>query len=87
MRIHADHCQILTGLKIWLGKLVACFIVLSVRSIFAFTRYLAARGDFVEEFDNYAEWVLQDIYFSPEDRALLKSLKMTVVKIYQARCE
>ncbi|CAK8680397.1 transcriptional adapter 2-alpha-like [Clavelina lepadiformis] len=47
--------------------------------------YLAARGDFIEEYDNYAEWDVQDVYFSPDDRPILKSLKMAVVKIYQSR--
>ena len=47
--------------------------------------YLAARGDFVEEYDNYAEYDVSRIYFSPNDWPILKSLKLTVVKIYQSR--
>jgi len=56
-----------------------------LENLLLFCRYLAARGDFVEEYDNYAEWDVQDIYFAPDDKALFKALKMAVVKMYQAR--
>uniref|UniRef100_F6VKM8 Transcriptional adapter n=1 Tax=Ciona intestinalis TaxID=7719 RepID=F6VKM8_CIOIN len=49
--------------------------------------YLAARGDFQEEYDNYAEWDISDIYFSPDDKPILKNLKLAVVKIYQSRLQ
>nr|CAB3266784.1 transcriptional adapter 2-alpha [Phallusia mammillata] len=47
--------------------------------------YLAARGDFIEEYDNYAEWDVRDVYFSPDDKPIIKALKLAVVRIYQSR--
>uniref|UniRef100_H2YUS2 Transcriptional adapter n=1 Tax=Ciona savignyi TaxID=51511 RepID=H2YUS2_CIOSA len=49
--------------------------------------YLATRGDFQEEYDNYAEWDVRDVYFSSEDKPILKNLKLAVVKIYQSRLQ
>nr|XP_039272665.1 transcriptional adapter 2-alpha-like [Styela clava] len=47
--------------------------------------YLAARGDFTEEYLNGAEWGIKDVHFAPDDWPVLKSLKLEMVKIYQSR--
>ncbi|XP_072024859.1 transcriptional adapter 2-alpha-like [Amphiura filiformis] len=47
--------------------------------------YMPARGDFVMEHDNYAEWDLKDIYFHTQDDKLLNELKYAAVDIYQSR--
>ncbi|XP_066491402.1 transcriptional adapter 2-alpha isoform X2 [Tiliqua scincoides] len=47
--------------------------------------YMPARADFIEEFDNYAEWDLRDIDFVEDDSDLLHALKMAVVDIYHSR--
>lgn len=62
-----------------------CFAVYNQHSFIHTFRYLAARGDFIEEYDNYAEWDVRDVYFSPDDKPIIKALKHAVVKIYQSR--
>uniref|UniRef100_A0A803VTB2 Transcriptional adapter n=1 Tax=Ficedula albicollis TaxID=59894 RepID=A0A803VTB2_FICAL len=47
--------------------------------------YMPARADFVEEFDNYAEWDLRDIDFVEDDSDILHALKIAVVDIYHSR--
>ncbi|XP_031651666.1 transcriptional adapter 2-alpha isoform X4 [Oncorhynchus kisutch] len=47
--------------------------------------YMPARADFMEEFDNYAEWDLKDIDFVDDDSDLLHALKIAVVDIYHSR--
>ncbi|XP_028692056.1 transcriptional adapter 2-alpha isoform X4 [Macaca fascicularis] len=47
--------------------------------------YMPARADFIEEFDNYAEWDLRDIDFVEDDSDILHALKMAVVDIYHSR--
>uniref|UniRef100_A0A8C5C8J0 Transcriptional adapter n=1 Tax=Gadus morhua TaxID=8049 RepID=A0A8C5C8J0_GADMO len=47
--------------------------------------YMPARADFMEEFDNYAEWDLKDIDFVDDDSDVLHSLKVAVVDIYHSR--
>ncbi|KAM4795810.1 transcriptional adapter 2-alpha [Rhinophrynus dorsalis] len=47
--------------------------------------YMPARADFIEEFDNYAEWDLRDIDFVEEDSDILHALKIAVVDIYHSR--
>ncbi|XP_077995715.1 transcriptional adapter 2-alpha-like [Glandiceps talaboti] len=47
--------------------------------------YMCARGDFNEEFDNYAEWDVKDLYFADDDDALLQALKTGAVQIFYAR--
>ncbi|KAI2656193.1 Transcriptional adapter 2-alpha [Labeo rohita] len=47
--------------------------------------YMPARADFMEEFDNYAEWDLKDIDFVDDDSDILHSLKVAVVDIYHSR--
>ncbi|XP_042194787.1 transcriptional adapter 2-alpha isoform X1 [Callorhinchus milii] len=47
--------------------------------------YMPARADFVEEFDNYAEWDLRDIDFVEDDSDILHALKLAVVDIYHSR--
>ncbi|XP_048468582.1 transcriptional adapter 2-alpha isoform X1 [Stegostoma tigrinum] len=47
--------------------------------------YMPARADFVEEFDNYAEWDLRDIDFVEDDSDILHALKLAVVDIYYSR--
>nr|XP_028572434.1 transcriptional adapter 2-alpha-like isoform X1 [Podarcis muralis] len=47
--------------------------------------YMPARADFIEEFDNYAEWDLRDIDFVEDDSELLHALKIAVVDIYHSR--
>ncbi|XP_066551702.1 transcriptional adapter 2-alpha isoform X1 [Amia ocellicauda] len=47
--------------------------------------YMPARADFVEEFDNYAEWDLRDIDFVDDDSDILHALKIAVVDIYHSR--
>ncbi|XP_025029321.1 transcriptional adapter 2-alpha isoform X2 [Python bivittatus] len=47
--------------------------------------YMPARADFIEEFDNYAEWDLRDIDFVEDDSDLLHTLKIAVVDIYHSR--
>ncbi|KAK1157551.1 transcriptional adapter 2-alpha isoform X2 [Acipenser oxyrinchus oxyrinchus] len=47
--------------------------------------YMPARADFMEEFDNYAEWDLRDIDFVDDDSDVLHALKITVVDIYHSR--
>lgn len=49
--------------------------------------YLAARGDFIEEYDNCAEWVVKDIFFENDDPQILKALKLGIVKIYLSRLD
>uniref|UniRef100_A0A674EP09 Transcriptional adapter 2-alpha n=1 Tax=Salmo trutta TaxID=8032 RepID=A0A674EP09_SALTR len=40
--------------------------------------YMPARADFMEEFDNYAEWDLKDIDFVDDDSDILHALKIAV---------
>uniref|UniRef100_A0A3Q1JQI6 Transcriptional adapter 2-alpha n=1 Tax=Anabas testudineus TaxID=64144 RepID=A0A3Q1JQI6_ANATE len=40
--------------------------------------YMPARADFMEEFDNYAEWDLKDIDFVDDDSDILHALKLAV---------
>uniref|UniRef100_A0A8C5DT64 Transcriptional adapter n=1 Tax=Gouania willdenowi TaxID=441366 RepID=A0A8C5DT64_GOUWI len=40
--------------------------------------YMPARADFMEEFDNYAEWDLKDIDFVDDDSDVLRALKLSV---------
>uniref|UniRef100_A0A3Q1EEA5 Transcriptional adapter n=1 Tax=Acanthochromis polyacanthus TaxID=80966 RepID=A0A3Q1EEA5_9TELE len=40
--------------------------------------YMPARADFMEEFDNYAEWDLKDIDFVDDDSDILRALKLSV---------
>uniref|UniRef100_A0A8C2WUQ7 Transcriptional adapter n=1 Tax=Cyclopterus lumpus TaxID=8103 RepID=A0A8C2WUQ7_CYCLU len=40
--------------------------------------YMPARADFMEEFDNYAEWDLKDIDFVEDDSDILRALKLSV---------
>lgn len=47
--------------------------------------YMPARADFMEEFDNYAEWDLKDIDFVDDDSDILHALKIAVVDIYHSR--
>ncbi|KAJ4935543.1 hypothetical protein JOQ06_017075 [Pogonophryne albipinna] len=47
--------------------------------------YMPARADFMEEFDNYAEWDLKDIDFVDDDSDILRALKLSVVDIYHSR--
>ncbi|CAB1348973.1 unnamed protein product, partial [Coregonus sp. 'balchen'] len=47
--------------------------------------YMPARADFMEEFDNYAEWDLKDIDFVDDDTDILHALKVAVVDIYHSR--
>uniref|UniRef100_A0AAY5EQX3 Transcriptional adapter n=1 Tax=Electrophorus electricus TaxID=8005 RepID=A0AAY5EQX3_ELEEL len=47
--------------------------------------YMPARADFMEEFDNYAEWDLKDIDFVDDDSDILHALKTAVVDIYHSR--
>ncbi|KAG8588871.1 hypothetical protein GDO81_006135 [Engystomops pustulosus] len=47
--------------------------------------YMPARADFIEEFDNYAEWDLRDIDFVEDDSEVLHALKIAVVDIYHSR--
>ncbi|XP_061637504.1 transcriptional adapter 2-alpha isoform X5 [Phyllopteryx taeniolatus] len=47
--------------------------------------YMPARADFIEEFDNYAEWDLKDIDFVDDDSDVLRALKLAVVDIYHSR--
>uniref|UniRef100_A0A3Q0RKM0 Transcriptional adapter n=1 Tax=Amphilophus citrinellus TaxID=61819 RepID=A0A3Q0RKM0_AMPCI len=47
--------------------------------------YMPARADFMEEFDNYAEWDLKDIDFVDDDSEILHALKLAVVDIYHSR--
>ncbi|KAM4701741.1 transcriptional adapter 2-alpha isoform 3-T3 [Discoglossus pictus] len=47
--------------------------------------YMPARADFIEEFDNYAEWDLRDIDFVEDDSDILHDLKNAVVDIYHSR--
>nr|XP_006813814.1 PREDICTED: transcriptional adapter 2-alpha-like [Saccoglossus kowalevskii] len=47
--------------------------------------YIAARGDFTEEYDNYVEWDVKDVYFADDDERLLTALKMSVVQIFYSR--
>ncbi|XP_046892361.1 transcriptional adapter 2-alpha isoform X2 [Hypomesus transpacificus] len=47
--------------------------------------YMPARADFMEEFDNYAEWDLKDIDFVDDDSDVLHALKIAVVDIYHSR--
>ena len=47
--------------------------------------YLAARGDFIEEYDNCAEWIVKDIFSENEDSPILKALKLAIIKIYLSR--
>uniref|UniRef100_A0A8D3ED10 Transcriptional adapter n=1 Tax=Scophthalmus maximus TaxID=52904 RepID=A0A8D3ED10_SCOMX len=47
--------------------------------------YMPARADFMEEFDNYAEWDLKDIDFVDDDSDILRALKLAVVDIYHSR--
>uniref|UniRef100_A0A8C7Z9S8 Transcriptional adapter n=1 Tax=Oryzias sinensis TaxID=183150 RepID=A0A8C7Z9S8_9TELE len=47
--------------------------------------YMPARADFMEEFDNYAEWDLKDIDFVDDDSDILHALKLAVVDIYHSR--
>ncbi|XP_053313665.1 transcriptional adapter 2-alpha isoform X3 [Spea bombifrons] len=47
--------------------------------------YMPARADFIEEFDNYAEWDLRDIDFVEDDSDVLHALKIAVVDIYHSR--
>ncbi|XP_058488946.1 transcriptional adapter 2-alpha [Solea solea] len=47
--------------------------------------YMPARADFMEEFDNYAEWDLKDIDFVDDDSDVLRALKLAVVDIYHSR--
>ncbi|XP_030078182.1 transcriptional adapter 2-alpha isoform X4 [Microcaecilia unicolor] len=47
--------------------------------------YMPARADFIEEFDNYAEWDLRDIDFVEDDSDILHALKIAVVDIYLSR--
>uniref|UniRef100_A0A8C5MBJ9 Transcriptional adapter n=2 Tax=Leptobrachium leishanense TaxID=445787 RepID=A0A8C5MBJ9_9ANUR len=47
--------------------------------------YMPARADFIEEFDNYAEWDLRDIDFVEDDSDVLHALKISVVDIYHSR--
>ncbi|MGH0177982.1 UNVERIFIED_CONTAM: hypothetical protein FKN15_076190 [Acipenser sinensis] len=47
--------------------------------------YMPARADFMEEFDNYAEWDLRDIDFVADDSDVLHALKIAVVDIYHSR--
>lgn len=47
--------------------------------------YMPARADFMEEFDNYAEWDLKDIDFVDDDSDVLRALKLSVVDIYHSR--
>ncbi|MEQ2218780.1 hypothetical protein XENOCAPTIV_008040 [Xenoophorus captivus] len=47
--------------------------------------YMPARADFMEEFDNYAEWDLKDIDFVDDDSDILHTLKLAVVDIYHSR--
>ncbi|XP_077151640.1 transcriptional adapter 2-alpha isoform X7 [Ranitomeya variabilis] len=54
--------------------------------------YMPARADFIEEFDNYAEWDLRDIDFVEDDSEILHAtwislhaLKIAVVDIYHSR--
>uniref|UniRef100_A0A3Q2YP58 Transcriptional adapter n=1 Tax=Hippocampus comes TaxID=109280 RepID=A0A3Q2YP58_HIPCM len=42
--------------------------------------YMPARADFMEEFDNYAEWDLKDIDFVDDDSDILRALKLAVVR-------
>uniref|UniRef100_A0A672M0J1 Transcriptional adapter n=1 Tax=Sinocyclocheilus grahami TaxID=75366 RepID=A0A672M0J1_SINGR len=49
--------------------------------------YMPARADFMEEFDNYAEWDLKDIDFVDDDSDILHALKVAVVDIYHTRLE
>uniref|UniRef100_A0A9J8BCJ8 Transcriptional adaptor 2A n=1 Tax=Cyprinus carpio carpio TaxID=630221 RepID=A0A9J8BCJ8_CYPCA len=49
--------------------------------------YMPARADFMEEFDNYAEWDLKDIDFVDDDSDILHALKVAVVDIYHSRLE
>uniref|UniRef100_A0A3Q2PH49 Transcriptional adapter n=1 Tax=Fundulus heteroclitus TaxID=8078 RepID=A0A3Q2PH49_FUNHE len=41
--------------------------------------YMPARADFMEEFDNYAEWDLKDIDFVDDDSDILHALKLAVL--------
>uniref|UniRef100_A0A3B4AGV1 Transcriptional adapter n=1 Tax=Periophthalmus magnuspinnatus TaxID=409849 RepID=A0A3B4AGV1_9GOBI len=41
--------------------------------------YMPARADFMEEFDNYAEWDLKDIDFVDDDSDVLRALKLAVL--------
>ncbi|XP_064425022.1 transcriptional adapter 2-alpha isoform X2 [Latimeria chalumnae] len=47
--------------------------------------YMPARADFIEEYDNYAEWDLRDIEFAEDDSDVLHALKVAVVDIYHSR--
>lgn len=47
--------------------------------------YLAARGDFGEEFMNSAECAIKDVQFCPGEWPTLKALKVGLVQIYQSR--
>ncbi|XP_078600403.1 transcriptional adapter 2-alpha-like isoform X2 [Branchiostoma floridae x Branchiostoma japonicum] len=47
--------------------------------------YMPARGDFTEEFNNFAEWDIKDIYFLDVDDDLLRALKLAAVDIYQSQ--
>ncbi|KAI8491403.1 Transcriptional adapter 2-alpha [Branchiostoma belcheri] len=47
--------------------------------------YMPARGDFTEEFNNFAEWDIKDIYFLDDDDDLLRALKLAAVDIYQSQ--
>ncbi|XP_066272581.1 transcriptional adapter 2-alpha-like isoform X1 [Branchiostoma lanceolatum] len=56
----------------------------SVRAV-EMAGYMPARGDFTEEFNNFAEWDIKDIYFLDDDDDLLRALKLAAVDIYQSQ--
>uniref|UniRef100_A0A3Q3WUG4 Transcriptional adapter n=1 Tax=Mola mola TaxID=94237 RepID=A0A3Q3WUG4_MOLML len=46
--------------------------------------YMPARADFMEEFDNYAEWDLKDIDFVDDDSDILRALKLSVLHTHSS---
>jgi transcriptional adapter 2-alpha len=47
--------------------------------------YMAGRGDFIAEYDNYAELDLKDVSFSEEDEEVDTELKLAVLDVYNRR--
>ncbi|GAB6019916.1 hypothetical protein CHUAL_001447 [Chamberlinius hualienensis] len=47
--------------------------------------YSASRGDFVTEYDNYAESYIKDIEFSQYENEIEEELKLAMVKLYNDR--
>ncbi|XP_064620493.1 transcriptional adapter 2-alpha-like [Lineus longissimus] len=47
-----------------------------------YSGYMAARGDFQVEYDNYAEMDLKDVHFDVDDSETEQELKLAVVNIY-----